>query len=139
MFDPPLFGSDDNYSFSTMQINISPLDRTDLSSLGTSGEPHIDCHDDPISLTLVISMSYLKLTMELGKFYIGETKDWCRLWPFLLLIFHGNNPHAGTYRIARFGPDSPKVRLRVGFATLRKKGTPKKIASFGSCSDPHYL
>lgn len=42
MLDPPSFGSEENYSFSTMQINISPLTKRNLSSLGYSGIPHID-------------------------------------------------------------------------------------------------
>ena len=113
MLDPPLFGSDDNYSFSTMQINISPLDKSDLSSLGSSGESHVDSHDDPMSLTLIICMSYLKPSTDPGKFYIGETRDWCALQPFSLLIFHGTGPHAGTQAIPLGEPDDSEKRINL--------------------------
>jgi hypothetical protein len=113
MLDPPLFGSDDNYSFSTMQINISPLDKSDLSSLGYSGDSHVDCHDDPMSLTLIICMSYLKPSRDPGKFYIGETRDWCALQPFSLLIFRGTGPHAGTQAIPLGEPDDSEKRINL--------------------------
>jgi hypothetical protein len=57
LLDSPLFGSEENCSFSTLQVNISPLERTDLSSLGYGGRSHVDGHDDPMSLTLLICIS----------------------------------------------------------------------------------
>jgi hypothetical protein len=113
MLDPPLFGSDENYSFSTMQINISPLNKSDLSSLGSSGDSHVDRHDDPMSLTLIICMSYLKRSTDPGKFYIGETRDWCALQPFSLLIFRGTGPHAGTQAIPLGQPDGSEKRINL--------------------------
>ena len=89
VLDPPLFGSDDNYSFSTMQINISPLDKNDLSHLGSSVNCHADIHDDPMSLSLIICKSYLKASTDPEKFSLGETRNWCALPPFSLLIFRG--------------------------------------------------
>ena len=113
MLDPPLFGSDDNYSFSTMQINISPLDKNDLSSLGSSGDSHVDIHDDPMSLSLIICMSYLKATTDPGKFYLGETRNWCALPPFSLLIFRGTGPHGGTQAIPVGEPNDFEKRITL--------------------------
>lgn len=66
--DAPLFGSPDNYSFSTIQVNISPLSTTNLSSLGYSGRSHPHRHDDPMSLTLLVCISKIVDTTDPGKF-----------------------------------------------------------------------
>ena len=50
LVDAPLFGSPENHYFSTLQINISPLNKADLSSLGYGGCSHIDRQDDPMHL-----------------------------------------------------------------------------------------
>ena len=50
-----------------------------LSSLGYSGRSHIDRHDDPMSLTLLICISNLVDTPDPGKFYIGEKRECCTL------------------------------------------------------------
>ena len=93
MVNAPMFGSPDNYSFSSMQVNISPLCRADLSSLGYGGMAHTDRHDDPLSLSLLICMSHLASDTDPGNLYIGETREWCKLRPFSLLIFRGLGPH----------------------------------------------
>jgi hypothetical protein len=104
MLDAPLFGSPDNYSFSTIQVNISPLSITDLSSLGYSGRSHTDRHDDAMSLTLLVCISKIADTTDPSKFYIGETREWCTLYPFSLLIFRGTGPHGGTQARAQGQP-----------------------------------
>jgi hypothetical protein len=113
MLDPPMFGAEENYSFSSLQVNISPLiDRT-LSSLGYSGMSHIDRHDDPLSITVLICISHLLLGTDPGKFYLGETREWCNLHPFSLLLFHGKGPHGGTQAIALGEPDPSEKRINL--------------------------
>ena len=101
LLDPPTFGAQENYSFSSMQINISPLTEHNLSSLGYSGDSHIDRHDDPLSLSLLMCVSHLNSDTDPGNFYIGETREWCKLRPFSLLIFRGTGPHGGTQAIPK--------------------------------------
>ena len=113
MLDPPLFGTPANHSFSTMQVNISPLSKRNLSSLGYSGRSHTDRHDDPMSLTLLICLSSLNSDTDPGKFYIGETHDWCTLQPFSLMIFRGTGPHGGTQAIAQEEPDAFEKRINL--------------------------
>ena len=113
MLDAPLFGSPDNYSFSTIQVNISPLSTTNLSSLGYSGRSHTDRHDDPMSLTLLVCISKLVDTTEPGKFYLGETREWCTLYPFSLLIFRGTGPHGGTQALAQGQPKEWERRINL--------------------------
>jgi hypothetical protein len=113
MLDAPLFGSPDNYSFSTIQVNISPLSTTNLSSLGYSGRSHTDRHDDPMSLTLLICISNLADTTDPGKFYIGETREWCTLYPFSLLIFRGTGPHGGTQATPQGPPKEWEKRINL--------------------------
>jgi len=113
MLDPPNFGAEENYSFSGLQINISPLTETDLSSLGYSGTIHIDRHDDPMSITLLICMSYLEPSTDPGKFYNGETREWCTLYPFSIVLFRGNGPHGGTQAIASGEPLHTEKRINL--------------------------
>ena len=113
MLNAPLFGSPNNHSFSTMQVNISPLNKTDLSSLGYSGMTHTDKHDDPFSLSLLICISHLASDTDPGNFYIGETREWCKLRPFSLLIFRGLGPHAGTQAIPRAKPKDWEKRINL--------------------------
>jgi hypothetical protein len=114
MLDPPLFGSAENHSFSTMQVNISPLSKTDLTSLGSSGRSHTDKHDDPSGITLLICISYLRPDTDPGKFYYGDTREWCPLQPFSLIMFRGTSPHGGTQAIARGdGPDVTEKRINL--------------------------
>ena len=113
LLDPPLFGAEENYSFSTMQINITPLTHRNLSSLGYSGTSHIDRHDDPMSLTVLICVSHLKPGTYPGNFYMGETREWCELKPFSVLIFRGTGPHGGTQAIAPGEPDEHEKRINL--------------------------
>ena len=113
MLDPPTFGSEENYSFSTMQINISPLTKGDLSSLGYSGETHIDQHDEPMSITLLMCISHLGPETDPGKFYIGETREWCVLKPFSLVLFRGTGPHQGTQAIPAGKPMEKETRINL--------------------------
>jgi hypothetical protein len=113
LLDPPLFGSEENYSFSTMQINISPLTKCDLSSLGYSGMTHIDQHDDPMSITLLMCISYLSPETDPGKFYIGETREWYALKPFSLILFRGTGPHQGTQAIPVGEPTAKEKRINL--------------------------
>src|SRR5277367_4835187 len=52
MRNSPLFGSPDNYCFSTWQVNISPLTENLSKSLGTSGMIHVDRGDDAGSFSI---------------------------------------------------------------------------------------
>jgi hypothetical protein len=113
MLNAPLFGSPNNYSFSGMQVNISPLNKADLSSLGYSGMTHTDRHDEPFSLSLLICMSHLASDTDPGNFYIGETREWCKLRPFSLLIFRGLGPHAGTQAIPHAKPKDWEKRINI--------------------------
>jgi hypothetical protein len=113
MLDPPTFGSEENYSFSTMQINISPVTEGDLSSLGYSGQPHVDQHDEPMSITLLMCISHLSPETDPGKFYIGETHEWCALKPFSLVLFRGIGPHQGTQAIPAGKPMEKETRINL--------------------------
>jgi hypothetical protein len=113
LLDPPMFGAKENCSFSTMQINISPLTQHDLSTLGYSGDSHIDMHDDPMSLTLLICVSNLAPGTYPGNFYLGETNEWCKLEPFSLLVFRGTGPHGGTQAIASGEPGKFEKRINL--------------------------
>jgi len=64
-----------NYSFFNMQINIFSLTQRNLSSLEYSERSHIDRHDDPMSLTVLICVSHLKLGTYSRNFYIEETRE----------------------------------------------------------------
>jgi hypothetical protein len=113
MLDAPLFGSADNHSFSTMQVNISPLSKTDLTaSLGFGGRSHADKNDDPSGITLLICISNLRPDTDPGKFYLGETREWCTLQPFSLILFRGRSPHGGTQAISR-DPDPVEKRINL--------------------------
>ena len=115
VLDAPLFGSPDNHSFSTAQVNISPLHAADLStSLGYSGGSHIDKHDDPMSLSVLICLSLLPPLTDPGKFYLGETREWCLLQPFSVLIFRGTGPHGGTQAVPRhLKVDDEEMRITI--------------------------
>jgi hypothetical protein len=113
MLDPPTFGSEENYSFSTMQINISPVTEGDLSSLGYSGQSHIDQHDEPMSITLLMCISHLSPETDPGKFYLGETREWCALKPFSLVLFRGTGPHQGTQAIPAGKPMEKETRINL--------------------------
>lgn len=97
MVDAPLFGTPDNHSFSTAQLNISTVNNAHLAtSIGSAGDSHIDRHDDLLSLSLLLCLSLLDVGTHPGEFYLGETQEWYPLRPFSLLIFHGTGPHSGT-------------------------------------------
>jgi hypothetical protein len=113
MLNAPLFGSPDNHSFSTIQVNISPLTTMNLSGLGYGGRSHTDRHDDPMSLTILICISKLEDTTDPGQFYIGETREWCTLYPFSMLIFRGTGPHGGTQAIAHGHPKEWEKRINL--------------------------
>jgi hypothetical protein len=106
LLDPPMFGSQKNYSFSGLQLNISPFVVRNLAtSLGHSGILHIDDHDDP---PVMICISHLNPDTDPGNFYIREPHEWCKLQPFSILIFRGTGPHGGTQAIAQGKPEYPK-------------------------------
>jgi hypothetical protein len=114
LLDPPMFGSEKNHSFSTLQINISPLTKRDLSSsLGYARRSHIDRHDDPFSLTVLICLSYLNPNTDPGDFYMGETRERSKLKPFSLGIFRGTGPHGGTQAIAPGEPGELDKRINL--------------------------
>lgn len=113
LLDPPMFGSEENYSFSTIQINISPLTQHGLSSLGRSGESHIDIHDDLMSLTLLICVSNFEPDTCPGYLYFGETRECCKLEPFFLVVFHGTEPHGATQAIAPAEPSESEKRINL--------------------------
>ena len=113
LLDPPMFGAEENYSFSSMQINISSLTQRNLSSLGYSGRSHTDRHDDPMSLTVLICVSHLKPGTYPGNFYIGETREWCELNPFSLLLFRGTGPHGGTQAVSARQPHESEKRINL--------------------------
>ena len=113
LLDAPLFGSPEKHFFSTVQINISPLDKTDLSSLGYGGRSHVDRHDDPMSLTLLICISSLNQASDPGKFYFGETRDWCTLYPFSLIIFRGTSRHGATQAVSRRKANASEKRINL--------------------------
>jgi hypothetical protein len=145
MLDPPSFGSEENYSFSTMQINISPLTKCNLSSLGYSGLPHIDRHDDPMSITLLMCISNLSPETDPGKFYIGETREWCALKPFSVILFRGTGPHQGTQAIPAGEPTEKEKRINLILYPRREfmnrtlpiiyPWDPKQLADYSFFSD----
>ena len=113
LLDPPMVGAENNYSFSSLQINISPLSQRNLSSLGYSGNTHTDIHDDPMSLTVLICVSNLMSGTYPGTFYLGETREWCETKPFSLLLFRGAGPHGGAQAIAPGDPDESEKRINL--------------------------
>jgi len=66
-----------------------------------------------MSLTLLICISNLADTTDSGKFYIGETHEWCTLYPFSLLIFRGTGPHGGTQAIPQGPPKEWEKRINL--------------------------
>jgi len=114
LLNPPMFGSEKNHSFSTLQINTSPLTKRDLSSsLGYAGRSHIDRHNDPFSLTILTCLSYLNSNTNPGYFYMGETHECSKLKPFSLEIFRGTGPHGGTQAIPPGEPDELEKRINL--------------------------
>jgi len=93
----PLFGSSRNHSFSTARIDISPVTEAELlDNLGYSGTSHINTHDDPMSISALLCLSHFMEETHPGEFYLGETREWCLLRPFSILLFRGTGPHGGT-------------------------------------------
>jgi len=116
MLNAPLFGSPNNHSFSSMQVNISPLNKADLSSLGYSGMTHTDKHDDPFSLSLLICMSHLASDTDPGNFYIGETHEW---------QYHARNLKIGKNGSTlsfTLGESSSTVRVIFNIHVRKRKG-----------------
>lgn len=113
VLDAPLFGSPDNHSFSSAQVNISKLNESLSSSLGYSGQSHIDRHDDPMSLSVLVCLSRLEVGTFPGNFYLGETDEWCCLEPFSILLLRGTGPHGGTQAIPDGNPKDHEKRINV--------------------------
>jgi hypothetical protein len=64
-----------------------------------------------MSLTLLVCISKLVDTTDPGK--IGETREWCTLYPFSLLIFRGTGPHGGTQALAQGQPKEWERRINL--------------------------
>jgi hypothetical protein len=66
-----------------------------------------------MSLTLLVCISKIVDTTDPGKFYIGETREWCTLYPFSLLIFRGTGPHGGAQARAQGQPEEWERRINL--------------------------
>jgi hypothetical protein len=92
----PLYGDSRNYSFSTPQINMSPINGDLKNTLGQAGEVHMDDSDEPFGLSVLICMSNISENTHPGRFYHAETREWFDTYPFSIFIFRGTSPHGGT-------------------------------------------
>lgn len=112
LVNAPLFGSPNNQSFSSLQVNISQFtDSSSLTeSLGAGGQLHADKRDEPFSLTLLICLSDVDAEVSSGEFYLGETREYVILRPFTLLLFHGGSVHGGTIPASTSGSVSEGKR-----------------------------
>ena len=66
-----------------------------------------------MSITLLMCISYLSPETDPGKFYIGETREWCALKPFSLILFRGTGPHQGTQAIPASKPMEKETRINL--------------------------
>ena len=48
-----------------------------------------------------------------GNFYLGETREWCCLEPFSILLLRGTGPHGGTQAIPDGNPKDHEKRINV--------------------------
>src|SRR5579871_3457109 len=68
--NPPLFGSSENVSFSTFQVNLSRIGDTLEGSLGKGANIHSDMSDEPCGLSLLICLSNVASTVSSGEFFM---------------------------------------------------------------------
>src|SRR5277367_879457 len=111
MRNSPLFGSPDNYCFSTWQVNISPLTENLSKSLGTSGMIHVDRGDDACSFSISICLSDLEPETYPGFFHFGETRTYCTMHTLSFMVFGGLEPHAGSNAIPVGQPKEWEKRI----------------------------
>src|SRR5204863_1197948 len=66
-----------------------------------------------MSLSVLICVSRLESDTCPGEFYLGETREWCRLRPFSILIFCGTGPHGGTPAMPCGDPKEGEKRINI--------------------------
>ncbi|KAI0060625.1 hypothetical protein BV25DRAFT_1917696 [Artomyces pyxidatus] len=109
LVNAPRVGCDDNTSFSTAQLNISPAvaysdGSTSLqSSLGFFGGAHNDSNDDLAGLSHMFAHADLPPGYDPGLFHLLELGVFVKLDGFKLMVFNGLRRHGGTVPRAPVG------------------------------------
>ncbi|KAI0057139.1 hypothetical protein BV25DRAFT_1920359, partial [Artomyces pyxidatus] len=109
LVNSPRVGCDNNTSFSTAQLNISPAvlysdGSTNLkSSLGFFGGDHVDSNDSSAGLSNMFAHAHLPANYDPGLFHLLELGVFVRLDGFKLMSFNGLRRHGGTVPRAPIG------------------------------------
>ncbi|KZV59238.1 hypothetical protein PENSPDRAFT_672487, partial [Peniophora sp. CONT] len=126
LVNAPRFGSDDNYLFSSVQVNIArpvPFKTAGqtLKDLGSFGKPHVDRGDMPEGFTSVQVCSDLPSEIDPGQFVIIEIGVFIDLEGTVFALFRGVQYHTGCApRPKRSDYRIPDWAYRILFVTYPK-------------------
>ncbi|KZV59245.1 hypothetical protein PENSPDRAFT_672483, partial [Peniophora sp. CONT] len=126
LVNAPRFGSDDNYLFSSVQVNIArpvPFKAAGqtLKDLGSFGKPHVDRGDMPEGFTSVQACSDLPPEIDAGQFVIIEIGVFIDLEGTVFALFRGVQYHTGCApRPKRADYRIPDWAYRILFVTYPK-------------------
>ncbi|KIM84095.1 hypothetical protein PILCRDRAFT_6400 [Piloderma croceum F 1598] len=145
LIDMPRIGTDDNFAFLNMQLNISPASPasaavTLASSIGIFGGDHIDAGDHEGTFTCAGVYSHLSSNCDPGYFFLLDVMVCIRLDSGVEILFSALRWHGGTGAICQKGsPRHYDYRLIVVGYPVRNLIEGMNILPFATLpgSQPH--